>query len=167
LVFLLAAVLMASALLGTASEPKEDPPETSDEVDQAKIQLVEVASGVWAALQPHDERFNDANAVFVVGEGGLIAIDSPANEAFLEGAILALQGKSERPLRYLINTHWHGDHTQGNALYRRHFGEDFEIVGHRSLFEDVAGRAEVDFAERTGRLGGSYPRGGRAPRGRG
>ncbi|MBZ0113524.1 MAG: MBL fold metallo-hydrolase [Thermoanaerobaculia bacterium] len=148
-IFFLSALLAPSVFLGAATALVEPPPDPSS--PSPEFQLVEVAAGVWVALQPHDERFNDANAVFVVGEQGLLAIDSPTNEEFLERAIEALKSKSTRPLRYLINTHWHGDHTQGNALYRRHFGDDFEIVGHRSLTEDVPGRAQTDFAERTGR----------------
>ena len=113
--------------------------------------LTEVAPGVFVALQEHNRRFHDANIVFLLDANGVLAVDAPSNEEFLTQALDALAEKTKAPLRYLVNTHWHVDHTQGNGLYRDRFGDSFEIIGHSSLVTDVPSRAQVDFEETTTR----------------
>ena len=39
-------------------------------------------------------------------------IDAPKIEA-------ALKGISDKPVRFVLNTHWHGDHTHGNRVWGR------------------------------------------------
>ncbi len=113
--------------------------------------LVEIAPGVLFAPQEPARRFNDANAVFLVDTTGIVAIDAPASEDFLTRALDALQSRTYAPLRVVINTHWHEDHTLGNRVYRQRFGETFEIIGHQSLRRDVAERAQPQFEATTER----------------
>jgi cyclase len=76
-----------------------------------------VAERVYAYVQP-DGGWWINNTGFVVGERGVLCIDSCATErrtrAFLE-AISTVAG-AHRPPRTLVNTHHHGDHTNGNCL---------------------------------------------------
>jgi glyoxylase-like metal-dependent hydrolase (beta-lactamase superfamily II) len=52
---------------------------------------------------------------------------------------------TDLPVRYLVSTHWHGDHVQGNQSIREHF-PDVRIIGHSSTIEDMrgAGRRRLD-----------------------
>ncbi len=81
----------------------------------------EVADGVFAYVQP-DGTWWINNTGFVVGTSGVLCIDTCATEvrtrAFLD-AVDAVAGPGRRTL---VNTHHHGDHTNGNCLlpYRRH-----------------------------------------------
>jgi cyclase len=85
----------------------------------------EVADGVFAYLQP-DGSWWINNTGFVVGRRGVVAIDACSTERrtrrFLHH-VTSVAG--ERPVRTLVNTHHHGDHTHGNFL----FG-GATIVGH-------------------------------------
>ena len=38
---------------------------------------------------------------------------------------------TDKPVKYLVNTHWHGDHTHGNGVYRAKF-PNLTIVGARA-----------------------------------
>lgn len=63
-----------------------------------------------------------------VGEDGIVMIDdqyaplAPKIEA-------ALKSITDKPLRFIINTHYHGDHTGGNE----HFGKSAPLVAHENV----------------------------------
>ena len=104
-------------------------------------QLVEVAPGIYAALQSPAQRFNDSNSVLILRQHDVVVVDSQASAQGVRDLITALRKLTDKPVRYLINTHWHGDHTDGNVLWQEAY-EGLEVVGHRTLREDIPGRAE-------------------------
>jgi cyclase len=58
-----------------------------------------------------------------VGEDGIVIVD----DEFLPLADkieAALKGITDKPVKFVLNTHWHGDHTGGNP----HFGEKAPII---------------------------------------
>jgi glyoxylase-like metal-dependent hydrolase (beta-lactamase superfamily II) len=76
------------------------------------------------------------NIAISVGEDGVFMIDDQF--AHLTPKILkAIQGITEKPVEFLINTHWHGDHTGGNENMQK---EGAVIVAH----ENVRKRMSVD-----------------------
>ncbi|WP_197475874.1 MULTISPECIES: MBL fold metallo-hydrolase [unclassified Oleiphilus] len=44
-----------------------------------------------------------------------------------------------KPLKYILNTHWHGDHTQGNKL----LGKEPTVVAHDNVYQRLNSRQEV------------------------
>jgi glyoxylase-like metal-dependent hydrolase (beta-lactamase superfamily II) len=63
-----------------------------------------------------------------VGDDGVVLVDdefAPLAPKIKE----ALRGITERPIKVVLNTHWHGDHTGGNAI----FGADAPIVAHENV----------------------------------
>jgi len=53
-----------------------------------------------------------------VGEDGIVIVDD--QYAPLADKIrAALKGITDKPVRFVINTHYHGDHTGGNALFQK------------------------------------------------
>lgn len=79
------------------------------------------------------------NIGVLVGDQGILMIDddyqdmSPA----LQAALNKYGGKEK--LTYIINTHWHGDHTQGN----QHFGHHAQIIAHDNVRERLLTSQEV------------------------
>ena len=58
-----------------------------------------------------------------VGEDGVFVVDdqfAPLSDKIMT----AIEGLSDKPVSYVLNTHWHGDHTGGNE----HFGEAGAVV---------------------------------------
>src|SRR5436305_5705875 len=63
-----------------------------------------------------------------VGEDGIVIVDDQF--APLANKIKqALKGISDKPLKFVINTHFHGDHTGGNA----EFGTEATIIAHENV----------------------------------
>lgn len=78
------------------------------------------------------------NIAVSVGEDGLLIVDNQfANLAPQIEAKLADLGKGD--LKFVLNTHWHGDHTGGNA----HFGQKATIVAHENVRERLEGKNDT------------------------
>lgn len=92
-------------------------------------QTVEIADGIYAYVQLDGSWFLN-NTGFLVGERGVIAIDASSTEARTRALIAAIAGISAQPVRTLVNTHHHGDHTNGNYLFA-----GATIVGHDGVRE--------------------------------
>ncbi|WP_200954705.1 MULTISPECIES: MBL fold metallo-hydrolase [unclassified Nocardioides] len=80
------------------------------------MEAVEVSEDVYAYVQP-DGSWWINNTGFVVGSDGVISIDACATEARTTAYLEIIAGISDQPVRTLVNTHHHGDHTFGNYLF--------------------------------------------------
>jgi cyclase len=76
----------------------------------------EVAQNVFAYIQP-DGTWWINNTGFVVAPGeGVYAIDTCATERRTKAFLESVRRITPAPLRVVVNTHHHGDHTHGNYL---------------------------------------------------
>jgi glyoxylase-like metal-dependent hydrolase (beta-lactamase superfamily II) len=121
------------------------------------IEITGLQEGAWAALQPPENRFNDCNSLIVEANEFVIIVDAQESRADVETIIDFVQNKIGKPVGYLINTHWHGDHTQGNSLYAETYGEALTIIGHATLLHDIPERAAAHHAERIEELTAQLP----------
>lgn len=78
--------------------------------------LEEVSEDIWAYIQP-DGTWWINNTGFAVGPRGVVAIDSCSTERRTRAFVDAITSITAAPVRTLINTHHHGDHTWGNAFF--------------------------------------------------
>lgn len=77
---------------------------------------VEVSEDVYAYVQ-HDGSWWINNTGFLVGSRGVVSVDACSTEARTTAYLDAVARVSDQPVRTLINTHHHGDHTFGNYLF--------------------------------------------------
>ncbi len=96
-------------------------------------ETVEVAPGAYAYVQPNGTWFIN-NTGFIVGDDGVILIDTCSTEARTRAMLDAVRAVSDAPIRTVVNTHHHGDHTHGNYLTA-----PAPIVAHQRCRELVAG----------------------------
>ena len=78
-------------------------------------QLVEVGPGVWAYLQPDGSWYLN-NSAFLVGRDGVVLVDTTSTESRSRALLGAVRSVTSAPIRTLVNTHHHGDHSHGNWL---------------------------------------------------
>jgi cyclase len=99
----------------------------------------EVSDGVYAYVQP-DGTWWINNTGFLVGGRGVTSIDACSTERRTLAYLDAIRSVTDQPVRTLVNTHHHGDHTYGNYL----FG-GATIVAHERCREDVIAGGLPDF----------------------
>ncbi|GLW48222.1 MBL fold metallo-hydrolase [Streptomyces sp. NBRC 14336] len=85
-------------------------------VTTLRTELTEVADGVYAHLQP-DGGWCLSNAGVVAGPEGLVLVDTAATAARAAALRESVQGLGRGPVKVLVNTHHHGDHTHGNGAF--------------------------------------------------
>ncbi len=76
----------------------------------------EVSGGVYAYVQP-DGTWWINNTGFLVGPQGVISIDTCSTQRRTRAYQDAISAVTRAPVRTVINTHHHGDHTFGNCLF--------------------------------------------------
>lgn len=114
--------------------------------DETLIRIREVAPGVHSVLTPPALRFADANSTVIQTGREVIVVDVPGRPDRAMALLDWIEAMADKPVRYLILTHWHGDHAQLAGLFVQRF-PDLEIVAHPTLVEDLPGRMEPALAE--------------------
>ncbi|MFJ5933802.1 MBL fold metallo-hydrolase [Streptomyces sp. NPDC003444] len=94
-----------------------------------------VADGVHAWVQP-DGGWCLNNAGVVVGDRSVLLVDTAATRARAERLRDAVRGLTPLPVRTVVNTHHHGDHTHGNLV----FAEGAVVVSHERTRAEMAER---------------------------
>ncbi|MFF7976478.1 MBL fold metallo-hydrolase [Streptomyces sp. NPDC007905] len=92
---------------------------------------VEIADGVHAYVQPDGSWFLN-NTGFITSQQGVISIDTCATERRTLAYLDAIADVTRAPVRTLVNTHHHADHTFGNHLL-----PGATIVGHEQTRAEV------------------------------
>jgi cyclase len=89
---------------------------TSDIGAPGPPETQEVAEGVWAYIQP-DGTWWINNTGFLAGPQGVISIDACSTERRTRAYQKAIAAVTPAPVRAVVSTHHHGDHTFGNCLF--------------------------------------------------
>ena len=87
-----------------------------DITEPGRPYLQEVSPGVYAYVQP-DGTWWINNTGFLAGPQGVISIDSCSTQRLTRSYQDAIATVTPAPVRTVVNTHHHGDHTFGNCLF--------------------------------------------------
>jgi cyclase len=122
-------LLLALCLLLTAAFAQQQP-----DFSKVEIKVTKVAGTVYM-LQGYG-----GNIGVSVGEDGILIVDD--QYAPLADKIkAALKGITDRPVKFVLNTHWHFDHTGGNP----YFGETAPIIAHENVRKRLQSGGNITF----------------------
>jgi len=105
----------------------------------AKAQEVARAAGPYPVIQGKTYKFEKiadgvyyatggfgSNNVVIVNDRNVMVVDTGTTPANARAFVADIAMLTNKPIRYVVNTHWHFDHTDGNSI----FGPDVQIIAH-------------------------------------
>ena len=105
--------ILAAATLAALGGPTS----AQDPASELPFVLKQLGPGVYAAIDGPEHRAG-SNAGFVIGDDGVLVVDA----LFTQDAATMLVGEirklTPKPIRYVVNTHYHADHTGGDQVLR-------------------------------------------------
>ena len=113
--------LLACFFIGTAAAQAPDDGTVLEK--DIPIAVTEVAPGLF--FQYHHAESNNA---WLVTDEGVLVIDSRQHPKRAEELLAAIRKTTNKPIKYVINTHAHGDHYFGNPVFKR---EGALFIAHR------------------------------------
>jgi len=91
------------------------------------VRLSQISDGLYEILDGRG-----ANGGLYVGNDGVLVIDAKMDKESVDQTIKEIAGITEKPVKYLVNTHSDGDHVNGN----QYFPEEVIIIAHENCREE-------------------------------
>jgi cyclase len=91
--------------------------------------LEQIGPGVYAAIDGPEHKAG-SNAGFVIGDDGVLVVDSFFNLDAAKALVAEIHRLTPKPIRYVVNTHYHLDHTGGDQALR---DAGAVIIAHRNV----------------------------------
>jgi len=91
--------------------------------------LKQIGPGVYAAIDGPDHKAG-SNAGFVIGDDGVLVVDAFFNLDAARALVAQIHRLTPKPIRYVVNTHYHADHTGGDQALR---DAGAIIIAHRNV----------------------------------
>ena len=105
---------------------------------KVEIKATKVAGNVYMLVG------SGGNIGVSVGPDGILIVDDQF-APLADKIRAALKGIDQGKLRFILNTHWHFDHTGGNA----EFGPEATIIAHDNVRKRLATEQRIEFFKRT------------------
>ena len=92
----------------------------------ARFDIKKVADGVYAAVAAPAYKVN-CNTAIIENADGVMVVDTHSKPSAARVIVEQLRDITKKPVRYVVNTHFHWDHWHGNEVYPQAY-PDAEIV---------------------------------------
>ncbi|HEX5733004.1 MAG TPA: MBL fold metallo-hydrolase [Blastocatellia bacterium] len=110
----------------------------------ANFEVQKIGEGVYAVVRKDlPGLMVDANNVFIINDDDVVVVDSNGAPSITKEVLAALRRLTTKPVKFVINTHYHDDHIRGNQVYRDAFPE-VEFIGHAFAREYLPGQGAVN-----------------------
>jgi cyclase len=118
--------------------------EPPDVIETSSHIFTRMADGVYQVTGT-GEVYVMSNALMLVGEEDVLLVDSHVTPNAANALIESVAAVTNKPIRYLVNTHYHFDHAHGNQV----FPEQVDIIGHSYTRAKLSGELGNVLTENT------------------
>lgn len=84
---------------------------------------VQVADGIYAFIEAPGKAIVSGNSVLVIGEEAALVVDTGHHPELSRRMTEEIRRLTPKPVKYVVNTHWHNDHVAGNSVFAHAFPE--------------------------------------------
>ena len=114
--------------------------------DLYSFKIKKIKDNIYLAYRPEPLRkFVEENVTIIINEKDVILVDGGGSSTSAKNIIAEVRKLTPNPIRYVINTHFHSDHTLGNEEYVRSI-PGVEIISHSLTRRNLIGE-ESEYAE--------------------
>jgi glyoxylase-like metal-dependent hydrolase (beta-lactamase superfamily II) len=103
------------------------------------FEMKKVTEGVWAAIARPLPVIN-CNAAVIVLEDGVMVVDSHSRPSAARGLMAQIRTITDKPVKWVVNTHFHWDHYQGNQAYVGAWPAGTEIIASHATRDAIESR---------------------------
>jgi cyclase len=88
------------------------------------FEVQKISEGIYTVLRKEPPGLTvNANSVFIINHEHVIVVDTTLTPGSAREVLAELRKLTSKPVKYVINTHWHDDHIMGNQVFRDAFPE--------------------------------------------
>jgi cyclase len=98
-----------------------------------------VADGVYAAIARPAYKVN-CNAAIILLDESVLVVDTHSKPSAARGLIDQIKKLTDKPVKYVVNTHFHWDHYQGNQAYPSSWPAGVEIISSEATRSSIEQR---------------------------
>ena len=146
--------IVSFALAACARPAAQESAAPDQSINVGNVVLTPLGSGVYGAIrtEPLGLAVN-ANSLFIVNDDHVVVVDAQFTRLATQENIAALRRITNKPVRFVINSHWHDDHVAGNQVYRDSF-PGVRFIAHANTRADLVERGRPN---RTGQVQAAPP----------
>ena len=109
---------------------------------QGAFDIVPVADGVYAAIgKSTTPMVIGCNAAIIINEGEVLVVDTHYTPSAARALLAEIKKLTDKPVRYVVATHWHNDHVQGSQAYVNVYPGGVEFISSHTTREDIEKKA--------------------------
>ncbi len=109
---------------------------------QQAFDIVPVADGVYAAIGKSTAPMAiGCNATILINENEVLVVDTHYTPSAARALLAEIKKLTDKPVRYVVATHWHNDHVQGSQTYVNVYPGGVEFISSHATREDIEKKA--------------------------
>jgi cyclase len=110
----------------------------ADSIATHERTVTKLAEGIYEIRHPDaPDTFPQGNTTVIIGDRGVFVVDSCLLPSSARQDIAQIKQWTDKPVMFLLNTHWHFDHTLGNATYAAAWPA-IQIIAHAHTQKEIA-----------------------------
>ena len=100
------------------------------------FEIKPIADGVYAAISKPAYKVN-CNAAIILLDDGVLVVDTHSKPSAARALIEQIKKLTTKPVKFVVNTHFHWDHYQGNEAYPSSWPAGVEIISSEATRNNI------------------------------